>query len=291
MKTRVLAGVIVAGVLIAAAASGLPIIHYPLMFVFALVAGWEAFQLLTKAGMPTYKYLGLVCGAIWLLSLIFLPFSVEWQVGFFAAFVLLVLLRQIFAGPEQAALRVSGTVFGFFYVFVLFGFAFLLFSGGMPNRGARIGEFVAGKMIVHNWHLVLFTLLLTKISDAGAYFTGSFFGKHKMAPKLSPGKTWEGTVGGLAIAVLAAFLYAQFALKTPFRFHVYDFTPLQVGIAAVAIGVMGVFGDLAESLLKRSANVKDSGQLAPGIGGALDMLDSILFTLPTMFFLFLWWHG
>lgn len=291
MKTRVIAGVVVAGVLFAAALSGHPLVHYPLFFLFALLAGFEAFRLITKSGMPTYTWLGMAAGAGWLLYLLFPWFGMEGTVWLLGAFLLAVLLRQIFAGPEQAALRISGTVFGVLYVFVLFGFAFLLFNGGFPSKGMRLLEFVRGEAIVHNWHLVLFTIFLTKASDAGAYFCGNFFGKHKMAPKLSPGKTWEGTVGGLLIAVAAAFLYANVFLKTPYQFHAYPFTPLQVGISAVVIGVLGVFGDLAESLLKRSAGEKDSGQLAPGIGGALDMIDSTLFTFPAMFGLFLLWHG
>jgi len=290
MAKRVIAGVIIAVVLTAAALSGMPLIHYPLILLISLVAGHECYRLLAQAGLPGYKWLGLSCGALWLVSIPVFPYSKETLMLFFGGVVLLVLIRQIFHGPEEAARRMAGTLLGFFYVFFLMGFAFLLFNGGFPNGGTRLVEALTGNMIVHNWLLVLYALIVTKSSDAGAYFTGSFFGKHKMAPKLSPGKTWEGIAGGLLVAVAAAFLFAQFALKKPYLFHSYQFTPTQIAISAVVLAVIGVFGDLAESLLKRSAGVKDSGQLAPGIGGALDMVDSPLFTFPVMFFFLELWH-
>jgi len=290
MVTRVIAGVVIAVLLLAAALSGMPVVHYPLILLIALVSGYECFRLLHQAGLPNYKWLGLTCGAVWLISIPIFPYNLETLMLFFGGVVLLVLLRQIFHGPEDAAKRMAGTLLGFFYVFFLMGFAFLLFNGGFPNGGTRLVEALTGNMIVHNYMLVIYALIVTKVSDAGAYFVGSFFGKHKMAPKLSPGKTWEGTVGGILAAVAAAFLFAQFALKKPYLFHSYQFTPTQIAISAVVIAVIGVFGDLAESLLKRSAGVKDSGQLAPGIGGALDMVDSPLFTFPVMFFFLELWH-
>lgn len=118
--------------------------------------------------------------------------------------------------------------------------------------------------------IILLTLLATIwLSDTAAYFTGKQFGKHKLAPAISPGKTWEGVIGALfAVTVFAAILYAMF--------------DLQLGIFPLLwlVAVLGVFGDLFESLIKRQMNKKDSGQLLPGHGGILDRVDGILPSLP-----------
>jgi phosphatidate cytidylyltransferase len=120
-----------------------------------------------------------------------------------------------------------------------------------------------------NW--VYLTLLATFASDTAAYFIGRAFGRHKLAPAISPGKTWEGAIGGLFGAVVICLL---FTLPTPVHL------PLEYG-EAVALGLLisiaGQVGDLAESLLKRNTGVKESGSLLPGHGGLLDRLDSILF--------------
>lgn len=118
--------------------------------------------------------------------------------------------------------------------------------------------------------IILLTLLATIwLSDTAAYFTGKQFGKHKLAPAISPGKTWEGVIGALfAVTVFAAILYAMF--------------DIQLGIFPLLwlVAVLGVFGDLFESLIKRQMNKKDSGQLLPGHGGILDRVDGILPSLP-----------
>jgi phosphatidate cytidylyltransferase len=118
---------------------------------------------------------------------------------------------------------------------------------------------------------VYLALLATFASDTAAYFIGRFFGRHKMAPRISPGKTWEGAVGGLIGAVIVSLL---FSLLGPVRLH---FGYLTAALLGLLISVFGQAGDLAESLLKRNAGVKESGGLLPGHGGLLDRLDSVLF--------------
>ena len=114
----------------------------------------------------------------------------------------------------------------------------------------------------------LFTLLVTWATDVGAYFGGSALGKHKMAPAISPGKSWEGAACGVASAAAAGAAIGHFA----------DFPAGFGALAGAALGVLAELGDLVESSLKRFAKVKDSGQLIPGHGGALDRFDSLLFT-------------
>lgn len=142
------------------------------------------------------------------------------------------------------------------------------------NRGA-LDELITGRWA--GFALVAFPLAVTWINDTFAYFGGRSMGKHKLIPRVSPGKTVEGTVSGLIGAVLTSVLYSEFV------FNRWLGIPIGVG-AAVLGGVLlsagAVFGDLAESLLKREAGVKDSGTLLPGHGGVLDRFDALFFTLP-----------
>lgn len=127
--------------------------------------------------------------------------------------------------------------------------------------------------------LLLLMIASAKFTDMGAYITGSLIGKNKMAPHLSPAKTWEGFFGALGFAQLAA--WGVWALAGD---SLTWLPPLHVGILALLIGLVAVAGDLAESILKRSLEVKDSGQLMPGIGGILDLIDSLCFAAPVTYF-------
>lgn len=110
--------------------------------------------------------------------------------------------------------------------------------------------------------------------DTGAFFAGHFWGRHKLAPRISPGKTWEGILGGLVFSVAAAVLFTTLPMGVPWYLAV---------VFGLLIGVAAALGDLAESLIKRQTHVKDSGQFFPGHGGMLDRLDSILFAVLIVF--------
>lgn len=124
--------------------------------------------------------------------------------------------------------------------------------------------------------VVVAALLVVKSSDIGAYFTGRLIGKRKMAPKLSPGKTWEGFAGGLAFAVLVGWLASQCTVVQPAN----TITPTIWLLWGVIAGVAGPSGDLLESALKRYAKVKDSGSVLPGMGGVFDVVDSLTLAGP-----------
>jgi phosphatidate cytidylyltransferase len=129
-------------------------------------------------------------------------------------------------------------------------------------------------------------VIATKFGDIGAYTLGRLFGKRKMAPRLSPGKTWMGGLGALLFSALAGWAWLQFA--TPL-FNA-DWQPpawyLSLFYGAV-LGVAGLLGDLCESLIKRDVGNKDSARLMPGFGGLLDLLDSILFAGPVAYLLWI----
>jgi phosphatidate cytidylyltransferase len=125
-------------------------------------------------------------------------------------------------------------------------------------------------------HLLSFFFLVVMGADAGAFYVGRTLGKHKLAPKISPGKTWEGVLGGLVAGLLMAILsHFWFFREVPLK--------LTLPLAAVMVG-LGITGDLTESALKRSAGAKDAANILPGHGGVLDRLDSLLFNAPLVYY-------
>jgi phosphatidate cytidylyltransferase len=123
---------------------------------------------------------------------------------------------------------------------------------------------------------ILFALAINWVGDIGAFYVGRTFGKHKLSPRVSPGKSWEGAAGSIVGAVL-------FGIAMQRQFGLGVSLPEMVGLS-VLCNIAGQLGDLAESALKRSAGMKDSGTLLPGHGGFLDRLDSSLFTMPVVFY-------
>ena len=130
--------------------------------------------------------------------------------------------------------------------------------------------------------LVMFPIAVTWATDTGAYTFGRLLGRHKLIPSVSPSKTVEGAIGGLVVAVLGTWLYIKFLLVP---FAQLSLIPVGIVIFGIVVGVVGQIGDLAESLLKRDAGVKDSSKLLPGHGGILDRFDSLLFVLPVAYLL------
>jgi len=131
--------------------------------------------------------------------------------------------------------------------------------------------------------LLLLPVFVTWASDIGAYAVGRTMGKHKLIPSVSPGKTVEGSIGGLAASMLVAWAYTQFALHPS---HLgFRYQPLGALAFGAVLSVAAQIGDLAESLFKREAGVKDSSHLIPGHGGVLDRFDSLLFVMPVAFVL------
>ena len=131
--------------------------------------------------------------------------------------------------------------------------------------------------LLHGKSLLLLLTAITAASDTAAYYSGTLLGKHKLIPAISPGKTIEGFIGGLLGAVIAAMAVKYFFLP--------DFSWLWVVLTAIALGCIGVTGDLSESVIKRAFKVKDSGSILPGHGGMLDRIDSLLLTAPILYYI------
>ncbi len=172
------------------------------------------------------------------------------------ALALISLCLALRSGDLRAAiLRAALLLLGVVYVFGCWRFA--------PLLAAR------------NRYWLMYALVLNWIGDIGAYYVGRSLGRHKLAPIVSPGKSWEGAAASLAASLLFGFFFLRWAIPTV--------PPLLAVGLSIAANVAGQFGDLCESALKRGAGVKDSGTLLPGHGGWLDRVDSSLFTLPVVY--------
>ena len=187
----------------------------------------------------------------------------DFETSFLILFVLGLCLRQFFSRSNTAGiLAISTTLFGLMYVPWLLNFI------------QKINFFPG----VDGHYYLLYFVLITKISDSGAYVVGSLIGRHKMIPRISPGKTWEGFGGAIVVSALASLLFVHF-LGDKLR----GMNALHGLILGIILGLAAVVGDLIESIFKREAGVKDSGRFFPGIGGILDLLDSLLFNAPIMY--------
>ncbi|WP_395751481.1 phosphatidate cytidylyltransferase [Prosthecobacter sp.] len=164
--------------------------------------------------------------------------------------------------------RIFNTVFGTVYTVIFFGFMIRLMYFHPDGKG------------ITDILLVLFLIAVTKFSDMGAYIVGVLFGKHKMIPHISPAKSWEGFAG----AFLGSFVAAAVVLWAAPPEKLAPLTWMHGMILAPVLCATAITGDLAESVLKRCVAIKDSGHALPGIGGILDLTDSLLFTAPVFYF-------
>ncbi len=186
----------------------------------------------------------------------------DFETSFLILFVLGLCLRQLFSRSNTAGiLAIATTLFGLMYVPWLLNFIQKINFFGVDGH-----------------YYLLYFVLITKFSDTGAYSVGSLIGRHKMVPRISPGKTWEGFAGAIVASTLASLIFVHYlGPKLP------GMNRTHAVILGVVLGVSAVVGDLIESLFKREAGVKDSGKFFPGIGGILDLLDSLLFNAPIMY--------
>jgi phosphatidate cytidylyltransferase len=247
------------------------------LFIIALLAVtglMEFYGLVEKRGLVCFRNWGILGGVLLTLGSFFhlegylgihgTPSRVnDFETTFLILFVLGLCLRQFFSKSNAAGLlAISTTLFGLMYVTWLLNFI------------QKINFFpgVDGK------YYLLYFVVVTKFSDTGAYLLGSLIGRHKMIPRISPGKTWEGFAGAILLSTAASLVLAHC-----FQQHMKGMTPMHAVFLGVLLSLGAVVGDLIESLFKREAGVKDSGKLFPGIGGILDLLDSLLFNAPIMY--------
>ena len=257
--------------------SGFEILFWLLISVFGLIALLEFYRMLDHKGLPNFKITGMICGVVMLggsfyyFSKIGPAGSYDFEIAVLLFFLLTVFARQMFARlrHDKPLQTMAYTLFGLLYVLWLFNFTTkIIYLTPRSSTGAVTGQFY-----------VLYLIAVTKFGDMGAYLTGSAIGRHLMTPHISAKKTWEGFFGALGFALLCSLML--FKLMPG---HLSALTWTHATILGLLLGFGAVVGDLAESIIKRSTDVKDSGSLLPGIGGALDLVDSLLFTAPLLFF-------
>jgi phosphatidate cytidylyltransferase len=201
------------------------------------------------------------------------------------ALIIAALVAEMLRGApfDKMILSVGSTVLGVLYVALLGGHLIAVRTGFPQTFGPEAEYWVSSAFIdkTLSTHLLGFFFLVLMGSDTGAYYAGRAFGRRKLAPNISPGKTWEGAVGGLLASMAAAALA-----------HFWFFPELSLRAAlplAAVMNVLGVVGDLTESALKRGSKAKDAAQLLPGHGGFLDRLDSLLFNAPLVYYFALYY--
>ena len=248
-----------------------------LIMLLNIVGLLEFYGMVGANGLPRFKWLGLA-GGVALVSVLFLHLSglakapvgaAELELGILAILLLVLLVRRVFAHPAPPAFAMVGhTMLGVLCVSWLLGFMLKIFFYAAPQGAAFDGGYC-----------LLFFILATTCSDIGAYSLGSLIGRHKMIPKVSPTKTWEGFAGAILLSTAAAMVMAHYWGAA----RLGGMTLAHAAALGLVLAVGAVLGDLVESVFKRDSGVKDSGSFFPGIGGILDLLDSLLFNAPLMF--------
>jgi phosphatidate cytidylyltransferase len=289
LRTRVLSAAAGAPLLIAFILwpGGAPFSGWPfalLVLALTLVALREFYDGCRGAGLTPRDLFGFA--AALLILLINTPLVREHDRFLVLSFGLTVLAMASLATealrPGRAPLKsLAPTWLGIAYVGWLFPFTLRLrLASAMAMQhlqwlpGGWMGRLEAGA-----W-LVLFTLVVTSSVDTGAYFVGKSIGRHKLAPAVSPGKTWEGAVGGFIAALLVGAALGAW-LRLPVAFAMS---------AAALIGILSQLGDLSKSAIKREIGIKDFGTLIPGHGGVLDRFDSLIFAAPAVYWLLALWE-
>ena len=184
--------------------------------------------------------------------------------------IIITLSFELFRARENAILNTSLTAFGVLYIGLCMSPLIVLRNVSRTDLQGSWGD--AGAALV----LTLFVSVW--LADTGAYFVGLSIGKHKLFPRVSPKKSWEGAIGGLVSSTLAFWGMSSWLLP--------GVSPITAIICGITVGIVGPIGDLAESLLKRDAVVKDSSGILPGHGGLFDRFDSMLFAAPLVFIIF-----
>lgn len=228
--------------------------------IFLIIFGLhEFFTLVEKKGIKLYKYFGIAVGAIIPLS-IYHKFELTrgWELLFIVLLLLIIFLLQFARRDNRGAVEgISTLLFGILYISWLF--SFIIKVRYLPN----------------GMNFLAALLLITKSGDIGAYLIGTRFGRHPLVSWISPKKSIEGAIGGIIFSVLAALASKAFILVL---------SSAHLIILGVCLGILGQLGDLSESLIKRDCQTKDSGSIFPGMGGVLDIIDSLLFTTPVFYF-------
>jgi phosphatidate cytidylyltransferase len=266
-----------------------------LLAIASAIAAWEFFRLARATGLTPLDDVGIVIAGLTPLVVharflgLYEPGSSIGVLSLAAIVLLAVLALTIWIRgvAEKPIGAVSTTIFGAAYTggMLSFGYAIRYHDYAFAPASISLGRSTFG--LASGGLLLLLPVLATWASDTGAYAVGRTMGRHKLLPSVSPGKTIEGSVGGLLGSVLVTWLLTRWLLR-PAAHLDFRWAPVGVILFGAMVSAVGQVGDLAKSLLKRDAGVKDSSTLIPGHGGVLDRVDSLLFVLPVSYVLFGW---
>lgn len=256
IKKRIITSLVL--ILIVLLAINSPLTSGILVCIFIIFGLYEFFSMVERKGIQVYKYFGIFMGTMIPVSIILrFKISKTWEL-FFVVLSIISLIVMQFKRKENTGViaGISTTIFGILYVSWFLSFLI------------RLRFLPGGK------ELLLSLIIITKLADAGAYFVGSSFGKTPLISHISPNKTLEGAWGGLLFSIIAAL-----SVKS-----LLGYSYLQLLFLGIFLGILAQLGDLSESLMKRDCNIKDASKILPGLGGVLDLVDSLLFTGPVFYF-------
>jgi phosphatidate cytidylyltransferase len=260
LKKRVITGLWGIPLLIAAVWFDKPLPWFTvLVAIWGLLAVFEFYKLVAGTGVLPLTYFGLV----WTLLFILSPhFSYDFLMPLLlTSAVVLSLIWLLFRRQKEGA---------------FIGWAWTI--AGILYLGWLLSHFVALRGLDDGRNWVFLALATNFGSDTAAFFTGRALGRHKLAPSISPGKTWEGTIAGIIGAIIVSLL---FTILIPISYW-------QAIALGLLVSIFGQLGDLVESLFKRNMGVKDSGRLLPGHGGFLDRIDSVVFAGVVVYYYVIW---
>lgn len=281
LNKRIYSGLLLAGVFALIILRAPVILAGAMLAVVVAVAMAEFYFLISQVGMPVFKRFGIACGVILTAATFGLYLcntsanAAEYEMALLFGIILAVFIRQF---PQklngQPLGTIACTILGILYIPFLFNFFIKLGLAWDQNFLLR-GVGLTGRL------LSFYLIAVVKCTDIGAFLIGSRFGRHKLFPRLSPGKTWEGFAGGLLFG-LAVSLALFLLCHGHFGHKVMELRDAL--ILGIALPLLGMTGDLIESLLKRAGGAKDTGTYIPGMGGLLDVLDSLLTAVPFFYF-------
>jgi len=235
--------------------------QWSFMILFLLIATlslWEFYKLVGTINVAPQKIAGIIIG-ISLYTSSFLFFFNKQNLFYLilsSSLFYIIFIFELFRKTETPFTNIAYTLLGIFYIIVPFSMlAYIGFSTGSDFQ----------------WKLVIGYFLLIWANDTAAYFIGVKFGEHKLFERISPNKSWEGFLSGMVMCFIATYVISHYYVTLSFFSWI---------VMALIVVVAGTFGDLVESLFKRSINYKDSGKLLPGHGGVLDRFDSMLLSAP-----------
>ncbi len=243
-----------------------------LFFIITVLGLWEFYSLVEKGGSFPQKIMGTIYGSVLFIGNVLVYYAykksdfqsrhpgllIQSLILFIFLFIFLIFIFELFRKKENPFGNIGFTFLGIIYVALPFSLLNYInvFSG------------------TYSYTILFGVFFILWSNDAGAYIVGSLLGKHKLFPRISPGKSWEGSIGGALISYGIAFIISGWYNSITF----IDW----IVIATILI-IIGTLGDLVESLLKRSLGLKDSGSLLPGHGGILDRFDSLIMSVPFIF--------